>query len=210
MNIEENITRRSNLASNDSLSCFMGHCAQQSHSAYGVFYDFLNEVRPARILEIGTALGGFTQFLKISVDNLGLDTKILTYDIYGRGWYSDLIKNGIDLRVENIFSENYVSCKQEVIDFIKSDGITVVLCDGGNKISEFNLLSNSLKLGDYILAHDYATDKETFENEINKKIWNWLEVTESDIQAACKLNGLVDFNKNKFNSAVWVCKKKTS
>lgn len=210
MNIEENITRKSNLEIDDSLSCFMGHCAQQTHNAYRVFYDFLEEVKPSRILEIGTALGGFTQFLKISVDNLKLNTKILTYDIHSRQWYPDLIKNGIDLRVEDIFSENYISCKQEVLDFIKSDGVTIVLCDGGNKISEFKLLSKSLKIGDYILAHDYATDREIFETHINKKIWNWIEVTESDIEDTCKSNGLVDFKKDKFNSAVWTCKKKTS
>lgn len=210
MNIEQNITRKSNLEIDDSLSCFMGHCAQQTHNAYRVFYDFLSEVKPSRILEIGTALGGFTQFLKISVDDLKLDTKILTYDIYSKDWYPDLIKNGIDLKVEDIFHENYTSCKQEVLDFIKSEGVTVVLCDGGNKISEFKLLSKSLKIGDYILAHDYATNKEVFETQINKKIWNWIEIVESDIETSCKVNGLVDFNKEKFNSAVWTCKKKTS
>ena len=68
MNIQENITKFTNLELNDSLSAFRGHTAQQSHNAYQVFYDFISEVKPSRILEIGTALGGFTEFLKIITD----------------------------------------------------------------------------------------------------------------------------------------------
>mgnify|MGYP003342371251 CR=1 FL=1 len=69
MNIQEKITKFTNLIDNDSLSAFMGHSAQQSHNVYQIFYDFLLEVKPKRILEIGTALGGFTEFLKIISDD---------------------------------------------------------------------------------------------------------------------------------------------
>jgi cephalosporin hydroxylase len=208
MNIEDHITKKSDLQNNESLSSFMNHCAQQSHFAYQVFYDFLAEIRPDRILEIGTALGGFTQFLNICKKELNLDTYILSYDIHSRDWYDDMIKQGIDVRVENIFFDNFSGCKQEVIDFINKSGTTVVLCDGGYKIGEFNLLSRYIKVGDYILAHDYSTDKEYFEKNINSKIWNWMEIQESDISNACVSNNLIDHNKEKFNQAAWVCKKK--
>jgi cephalosporin hydroxylase len=208
MNITENITKFTDLDKNDSLSSFMGHSAQQSHNVYQVFYDFLNETKPKRILEIGTALGGFTSFLKIVIDSLNLDTQILSYDISARPWYTDMINNGIDVRVENIFSDNFESVKQEVIDFIKSEGRTIVLCDGGWKIGEFNLLSKYIKEGDFILAHDYAYDKVTYESEIKNKIWNWCEITESDIQDAVFLNNLKSYQEDKFSKAVWVCKYK--
>jgi cephalosporin hydroxylase len=94
MNIQENITRLTNLEDNDSLSAFRGHTAQQSHNVYQVFYDFISEVKPNRILEIGTALGGFTEFLKIITDELNLDTKILSYDISERPWYHQMIEKG--------------------------------------------------------------------------------------------------------------------
>lgn len=208
MNIQENITRFTNLEMNDSLSSFKGHTAQQSHNAYQVFYDFISEVKPKQILEIGTALGGFTEFLKIIIDELGLETTILSYDISERPWYSEMINKGIDVRVENIFSDDWKNVKQEVIDYIKKDGVTVVLCDGGWKIGEFNILSKFIKEGDYILAHDYSYDKNTYENEIQNKIWNWCEITEEDIKDAVIENNLKSYNHDKFSKAVWVCKVK--
>jgi cephalosporin hydroxylase len=208
MNIIENITKFTNLKINDSLSSFMGHSSQQSHNVYEVFYDFINETKPNRILEIGTALGGFTRFLKIITDELNLGTQILSYDITSHPWYTDMINDGIDVRVENIFSNNFGSVKQEVIDFIQSEGCTIVLCDGGWKIGEFNLLSKYIKNGDYILAHDYAYDKTVYETEIKNKIWNWCEITESDIENAVVENGLKSYQHDKFSKAVWVCKFK--
>lgn len=208
MNISENITKHTNLSLNDSLSAFQGHTAQQYHGAYEVFYNFINKVKPKRILEIGTALGGFTTFMKIVCDNLNLDTEIRSYDIHRHGWYDDIIKIGVDIRVENIFSENFLDMDDEVKNFIKKDGITIVLCDGGWKIGEFNLISNFIKKGDFILAHDYAENKEIFEGKIKNKIWNWHEIQESDIINSCIKNNLISYEKETFENVAWVCKIK--
>ena len=208
MNIQENITRLTNLEDNDSLSAFRGHTAQQSHNVYQVFYDFILEVKPNRILEIGTALGGFTEFLKIITDELNLDTKILSYDISERQWYHQMIEKGIDVRVENIFNEDWTGVKQEVVDFVQQDGTTIVLCDGGWKIGEFKIFSKLIKEGDYILAHDYSISKEIYESEIKDKIWNWCEITEQDIEESVIENNLKSYNQDKFSQAVWVCKVK--
>jgi cephalosporin hydroxylase len=208
MNIQENITKLTDLDKNDSLSAFRGHTAQQSHNAYQVFYDFISEVKPKRILEIGTALGGFTEFLKILSDELNLNINILSYDISERPWYNQMIEKGIDVRVENIFNEDWSNVKQDVIDFVQQDGVTIVLCDGGWKIGEFKIFSKLIKDGDYILAHDYSYDKVTYENEIKNKIWNWCEITESDIESPVIENNLKSYQPDKFSKAVWVCKVK--
>jgi cephalosporin hydroxylase len=208
MNIQENITKFTDLTKNDSLSAFKGHTAQQSHNAYQVFYDFISEVKPVRILEIGTALGGFTEFLKIITDELNLNTKILSYDISERPWYNQMIEKGIDVRVEDIFNEDWSGVKQDVVDFIQQDGLTIVLCDGGWKIGEFKIFSKLIKDGDYILAHDYSISKEIYETDIKDKIWNWCEITESDIQESVVENNLKFYNQDKFSQAVWVCKVK--
>ena len=208
MNIQENITRFTDLTKNDRLSAFKGHTAQQSHNAYQVFYDFISEVKPVRILEIGTALGGFTEFLKIITDELNLNTKILSYDISERPWYNQMIEKGIDVRVENIFNEDCSGVKQEVVDFVQQEGLTLVLCDGGWKIGEFKIFSKLIKNGDYILAHDYSVSKEIYELEIKDKVWNWCEITESDIEQSVVENNLKSYNQDKFSQAVWVCKIK--
>ena len=208
MNFNDEITKEVNLIMNDGLSSYMGMASQQNHNVYEVFYNFLNDVKPKRILEIGTALGGFTQFLKKVSDELQLDINILSYDIYEMTWYQTMIQNDIDVRVENVFDSNYQSVKQEVIDFIQQGGITLVLCDGGNKVGEFNLLSNYIKEGDFIMAHDYADNRENFDTNFNRKIWNWHEIQDSDINESCLRNNLKSYNKEIFDSVVWVCKTK--
>ena len=208
MNIQENITKFTDLSTNDSLSAFMCHTAQQSHNAYQVFFDFLSEVRPSRILEIGTALGGFTEFLKITIDHLGLDTEILSYDISERPWYYQMVEKGIDVRVENIFNEDWSDVIDYVKQYVTSPGITIVLCDGGWKIGEFKIFSRIITPGDYILAHDYSLNKEVFEQEIKDRIWNWCEITEADIWQSVSDNNLESYQPEVFSQAVWVCKIK--
>jgi len=207
MYTEKNITKKSNLELNDSLSCYLNHEAQQNHYAYEAFYNLLNTTQPSRILEIGTAMGGFTMFLRLICNDLNLNTDILTYDINDRG-YKFLEENNVNVKIENIFYDNYSAVKQEVIDYIQQDGTTIVLCDGGYKIGEFNILSNYIKQGDIIMAHDYASNNEYFQENINMKFWNWLEIQDSDIQESVEKNNLKPFMKEEFTQAVWVCKIK--
>jgi cephalosporin hydroxylase len=208
MNFNEEITKKEDMINNDGLSSYLGMDAQQKHKAYEVFYNFLNEVKPKRILEIGTALGGFTRFLKKVSDESNLGINILTYDINRMNWYDDLINEGIDVRVEDIFSDNYSAVNQEVINYIQQDGLTIVLCDGGNKVGEFNILSNYIKRGDFIMAHDYVYNREDFTENYDKKIWNWHEIEHSYIAEACDRNNLQSYKSEIFNNVVWVCKIK--
>lgn len=205
MNIQEEITRFTDLEANDSLSAFRGHTAQQNHGAFKVFYDFIKDVKPKRILEIGTSLGGFTTFLKIACDDLNLDTNIRSYDINKHSWYDDIIKLGVDIRVENIFTEGFSDFNEEVKEYIRQDGVTIVLCDGGWKIGEFNVISKYIKNNDFILAHDYAENKEVFETKILNKIWNWHEIQKSDIQNSIDSNNLIEFLPEIFSNVAWGC-----
>ena len=208
MEYENKITKKSDLDNNDSLSSFNNWAAQQNHNAFEVFHNFIKTTSPKRIIEIGTALGGFTRFLKYTVDNLELNCDVLSYDINYNNWYEDIKKMGVDVKIENIFLENYTKLPQYVIDFIQSDGTTLILCDGGDKVREFNILSDYMKPGDHILAHDYAFDREYFDKNIYLKVWNWHELSESDILSCSQENNLVDYNREIFESVVWVCKKK--
>jgi len=206
----ENITKKSNLEASDSISSYMEFSCQQNPYCFEEFYKLLESIKPSRILEIGTSLGGLTSYLKHVATEIGLSTVVRSYDIYELNWYNELRDNdNIDIRVENIFEDNYSKLTDtEIIDFIQSDGITLILCDGGNKIGEFNLLSNYMKSSDVIMAHDYAYNADSFESEINKKYWNWHEISESDIAEAVERNNLSSFMQEGFTKAVWVCKNK--
>jgi hypothetical protein len=167
MEYEDKVYKKSNLEHNDSISTYDGWGAQQNPNAFEVFYNFLSEVKPSRILEIG-----------------------------------------IDVRVENVFNSHYTEVKQEVIDFIRQDGTTLILCDGGSKIHEFKILSDYMKNNDFIMAHDYSQNEETFKENVYMKIWNWHEISDKDIQESCEKNNLVSYNQEIFNKVAWVCKVK--
>ena len=206
---EENITKRSNLEISDSLSSYQGHQAQQNPFAYETFYNFLKIIKPKRVLEIGTSSGGFTLFLRSICTDLELETEIVSYEIHDRPSYEFVRNQGLDIRIENIFGENWSSIvTQEPIDYIQQDGTTVVLCDGGYKIGEFNLLSEFIKPGDFILAHDYASTPEYFKEHVYLKLWNWHEIQDLDIEEAVKNNNLEPYMQEQFQEAVWVCKIK--
>ena len=208
MEYEDKVYKKSNLEHNDSISTYDGWGAQQNPNVFETFHYFINEIKPSRILEIGTSIGGFTSFLNYTCKKMSLDCHILSYDINEHGWYKDMISEGIDVRVENVFNNEYTEVKQEVIDFIQQDGVTLILCDGGSKIHEFNLLSNYMKTNDFIMAHDYSQDKETFDRDVYNKLWNWFEISDSDIEDACLRNNLTTYNKETFDKVVWVCKIK--
>jgi hypothetical protein len=177
------------------------------------FLKLLMELRPQKVLEIGTASGGLTLLIRDLLDDIGLtETIIETYDVNHPNYLQNYVDNGskININVKNIFNHNYNQMIDGggVINFIKSEGTTLVLCDGGSKINEFNLLSDYLKVGDVIMAHDYSPNKNYFENTLLDKIWNWMEIQDSDIIECCTKNNLLPYMEDDFKQVVWVCKIK--
>lgn len=200
-----------NVVKSFDVNSYKNYVLQQSVNVFDVFKNFIKNVRPKRILEIGTAGGGFTLFLRDCLNEIGLtDSKIRSFEVIDQNFYENLRNQNIEIIIDNIFSKDYSEItKPELInDFINDDGTTVVLCDGGSKVDEFNLISKLLKPGDYILAHDYCRDKEHFDNEINNKIWSWCEIMESNIEKCSTDENLVPISPIEFNNVVWVCKQK--
>jgi hypothetical protein len=58
------------------------------------------------------------------------------------------------------------------------------------------------------MAHDYIDTRENFNQNYYKKIWNWHEISEGDITNSCEKNNLKSYNKETFDSVIWVCKIK--
>lgn len=177
------------------------------------FKKLLTQIKPKKILEIGTSAGGLTLMIRDILDEIGLpNTTIQTYDINTPKYLLEHIKNGVNINVNvrSVFNHNYDNLlnASEVINYISSDGLTLVLCDGGSKINEFRLLSQFLKQGDIIMAHDYAPNQEYFEKYVNGKIWNWLEIQDKDIQESCSKHNLHPYMENELRDVVWVGKIK--
>lgn len=185
---------------------YKGTRLQQHQDYQAPFIKLLTELKPKRILEIGTGYGGLILFLRDKLNEIGLeDTLIKSFDI--NHTYFDL--PNLEFIKENLFIDDFKLDRYDLIeDFIKSDGITIVLCDGGNKIKEFNQIAPLLKTGDILMAHDYVDTMELFENEYKDKIWNWCEITRQDIEQITQLENLIDYMKEDFNKIVWVCKMK--
>jgi hypothetical protein len=203
--ISENTTKQADLEQNQGTSCYLNYGAQQNSNVFQIFYDFFKEVNPSRILEIGTGYGGLTIFLGIASDDLGLTTNIRTYDPTD---YGVIFENkNIDARRDNIFPGHWQYLEdREVIDYIQQDGITIIMCDGSFKKAEFPCLAQYLKVGDFIMAHDYAENQAKFDEMIYKKVWNWMEITRADVQESMTKYNLAKYKPEIFEDrAAWIC-----
>jgi cephalosporin hydroxylase len=190
---------------------YKNHVAMQHEGALQAFKDFLSVNKPQRIVEIGTADGGLTLALRNILDELGMSTvPIRSFDVQPRPWYDSLISQNIEIFIENLFDDSYDRLIKPdlILPFIQAPGLTLVLCDGGYKVGEFNVLAPQIKPGDFIMVHDYIDTVENFQNHYYGKIWNWQEVKDSDLDSVSQEYGLVDVNQDLFKPVVWACKVK--
>lgn len=195
---------------------YKGVVTMQVSSVKEAFTDFFSEVQPKQVLEIGTASGGTTLLARDVLDDLGLnDVPIRTYDVleHNRIIFNEAIESGvnIDFRLENIFNDQFDDLRdppEEVLEFVHRSGTTLVLCDGGNKVLEFNIMAKYVQPGDILMAHDYSQDAEYFEAHIKDKIWNWLEISDANIADACDQYNLQPIRQQELQKVVWVARQK--
>lgn len=190
---------------------YKGYTMQQHTNALNIFQKFLIISRPNRVLEIGTAGGGFILGIRDILNDIGLENSVIkTFDVVECKWYDEIRKNNIDIKIINIFDQSYLKLEkpEEIVPYIQQEGVTLVLCDGGHKIGEFNMLAPFLKQGDYIMAHDYVDTYENYKKNYIDKIWNWCEIEEKYISEISIKENLEHYNKENFDSIAWVCKVK--
>jgi hypothetical protein len=187
----------------------------QHRDAEKVFKEYLQSVKPSRILEIGTMHGGLTLMLRDILDDIDLkNTNIRTYDINDQEFLKPLVADrNVAVVTKNLFNSEYndfdsEDCKREISDFIQQDGITIVLCDGGCKKCEFNLLAPLIKKNDIIMAHDYSPNIEYFEKYMKDKIWDWCEINDNDIEQSVSSCGLQPFHQDLLLNIAWCSRGK--
>jgi cephalosporin hydroxylase len=190
---------------------YKGYTAQQHDNFYTIMKDFIENVKPSRILEIGTAGGGFILAIRDILDEMGLNNvPIKTFDVVESSFYDELRKRNIEINIENLFDYSYLNLikPEKIVPYIQEEGTTIVFCDGGHKIGEFNSIAPFIKKGDFILAHDYIDTWENFQENYKDKIWNWCEIEEKYISEVSLKENLVSYKKETFDKIVWVCKIK--
>ena len=192
-----------------SRSPYKGYMACQRPEVFCVFNTFIKNERPNIIVEIGTCFGG----LSLALHEICKERYIqfVTFDIVLNDTLIDLkdkVKD-INLRIENIFEETSREC-YDVKDNFKNyledfSAPRLILCDGGNKIGEFNAFAKLMKKGDILMAHDFSYNIETFNKD---SAWGWKEIEESDITKSMQEYNLFYYKMHIWRPVAWCCVKK--
>lgn len=188
----------------------------QNPNVENVFDTLLKNIKPDLIIEIGTFHGGLTLLLRDILDRSNLkETIIVTYDINEQEFLKPLVTDTkkIVVKTQNLFNEDYSDfkdndAKNEIATLVNSYSKCLVLCDGGCKKCEFNLIAPLLKSNDVIMAHDYAPNQEFFDNTIKDVVWDWLEIQDSDIESVSSLHNFKSYLQDIAQQAAWLCRIK--
>lgn len=167
-------------------------------------FEFLNELSHVtdakKIFELGFRNGGFTSIL--NDHRISRWANIYAYDIEHPQVEPDLHK------VTFYYGDIFKQIERIGSSIADPLGQSIVFCDGGNKNLEFNMLAPYLKKGDIILTHDYAPNKQVFDDEYLGKRWDWFESWDGEQTKTILNEGLVPFCMEAANEAVWSCRIK--
>ena len=186
----------------------------QAPTVESLMYKIMSMLRPTKVLEIGTFHGGLTIMLRDMLDTNGLNSSIIrTYDTNEQVFLKKCVDERTEIVTKNLFNKDYNGWKdpeseKEIKEFVDSGSPTLVLCDGGCKKWEFRLIAPLLKKGDVIMAHDYAPDREYFEEHIKGKIWDWLEIEDKNVADIVSEYNLVPYLQDIAQQSVWMSKIK--
>jgi len=136
-----------------------------------------------RIIEIGTGSGGLSALFALYA--IQQQVQFVTYDIKPCR-NRVLTALGVDFRQKSCWD-----AKSEIAAQIQCRSRTLLFCDGGDKVREFNTFAPYLMPGDVIMAHDYAVTREDWNDHLRGSVWDWCEITFPDIQATCEACGFI-------------------
>lgn len=182
---------------------FFGLRMQQSTHALIALNRLLNSYDFKTIIELGTFMGGLSFLLTLHCNSM--KRKFYTWDIKE---HNPTIKKLVNLLLGNICIGDIISDEatiKAVKGQIQSEGRTLLLCDGGAKIKEFSIYAPALKLGDFIMVHDYVEDGQAFECLRFENIWYGYECQLADLKPIADQNGIRQVYKETFDNAVWFC-----
>jgi cephalosporin hydroxylase len=157
-----------------------------------------------RIVEIGTAHGGFTCILQDH--DISEGAELHTFDNGARGPCEPV--TGVVMYVGSCFDEEW----QRLIETLCSaPGRVLLFCDGGDKEREVNTFCKALKPGDVILCHDYLKFPEVMVHDnslFEPKQWRGCESQYSHVKDELERHGFSPFCETEMQAAFWGCFKR--
>jgi len=176
-----------------------GFRIQQHPECKTYFQNYLLDINPSRILELGTANGGLTHILRSLTD-----IPILTIDKeINFNW--DRVNNYADILTGDFYDSLFQH--KHILPYINQLGTTLVLCDGYEKVKQYNVFVKFIKPNDVIAVHDYFPTKEYFKKEIEGKTWNWCMITDDDMYTSNLKYKMENIHTN-INDIFWASKVK--
>lgn len=178
---------------------FFGLKMQQHPQAVVKLNQLLNAIEPARIIEIGSGDCGLSYLFAIYAHCKSISFH--SYDIVDSGKHREMLVRHFGAFSKNDVIENAENTRG-VAAMVAMPGRTLLICDAG-KALEFNIYADHLKIGDFVLTHDFAPTPEEFRDKIQGRVWNWHENWYARIAEACAKNNIV--HSPWMNDVVWSC-----
>jgi predicted O-methyltransferase YrrM len=155
--------------------------------------------RPKRIIELGTGHGALACYLAVFCKLHGIE--FYTIDYYVKpGANVKAIFERLEVRY---FDMPIFQNAGMIKSWIEKGGMTILLCDDGDKPKEYNLFAPSLKSGDIIMAHDWFESKQEFEETAGYRTAQFCEIELSDVIDTNKTQGLERYVNMQLSH--WCC-----
>jgi hypothetical protein len=161
--------------------------------------------RPARIVELGTGCGGLSVLFQMYAAAGG--GAFVTYDraVHATEARRLFARLGVDARQRD-FDAPFTTA--EIARLIQEPGVTLLVCDGPDKVAEVTRFAPYLKTGDLVMAHDYAESRDVFDRTQHGRTWNYCEITEADIAGVVAAHRLDAVCPDVLAPGAWMCKVK--
>ena len=180
-------------------STICGHGLSQNYLAYSVWNYIILTEKPDIVIEIGTSVGGFSCLLGKTCQ--ALKTYFVTYDIRQVN-NPDFESHGVIARNIDVFSDDGMKEIEQSLG-AKRDRKAILLCDGGNKIKEFNTFAGMIGSGSIIAGHDFIDGNNSILH------WAWSEINIPAISESVDRNHLVRYKPEWLTNAAWIAYKKS-
>jgi cephalosporin hydroxylase len=188
-----------------SSTCPLGLPMIQNRLAVPIWSYAMELYPPTRIIELGTAGGGFTTVIGVHAWRIGCEVVSWSREVAPDERFAPLARFlGIRFIQGDVFHWANVG---QIAAEIQRPGVTFLLCDNGDKAREFNLFAPSLKLGDVIAAHDYSCAGQPMvkiSTGEDRAWWPWSEITVEKVAETVKAEKLYPFLQSHFDMAGWL------